>query len=877
MRATAPHPVGREEELEAVVRLLDAPERLPRAVVLSGEAGIGKTTVWLAGIDEAAGRGYRVLSSRPSEAETGFSFAGLTDLLGSSVADVLPDLPPVQRRALEAALLLGESDVSTDDRVVAVAFLAVLRVLSRESRLCLAVDDIQWLDKASLAALRYALDRLDDEPVAALLAVRGDVPAWLRRAIPEGRLQTVEICELSVGATYELLHAHLDLTLPRPTLIRLWETSRGNPFFALELARALRSRGGSVAPGEELPIPSDLGELLRGRLEALSAAALAVAESVAALADPTVSLMEAAGTSDAEAGLTETLARRILELDGERLRFTHPLLGSTIVAHQVPSRRRALHARLASIVPTSEERSRHLALSTTDPNREIAAALEEAARSARTRGAPAAAADLAEHALRLTPRTDQDDARRRLLFAADTHDVAGDTDRAIALLERERDQSPAGPDRAEVIVQLADVQDDPRAAGPLYLEALAEAGDDDALTATIHIRLSGLMAWGDGFEQGHAHAELAVRAARRTDDAEIRCRAKAAQGEWQFRTGRGIQRQLMDEAVTLERSLEAAPLDGGPSDGLARQLVWGFELESARELLHRLLGEHRARSDADGEATVTWWLGLLEWRAGNWEDADRYAAASFEIRAQLGRVMPTDNFPRSVIAAHRGRIDDARESAEREMAGGADMGIRISQSGSSWVLGFIDWSLGDGATALGHLKHAYELRNAFMLDPGQRIELGDLLEVLIAVGELEEADGILASWEERASALDRAWALAILARCRALLLAARGDLEGVVRAVRPGARRACSRRGSVPPCTDASRSREDAASCEEACRRTCDARRRPRRLRTPRRSALGRTDAGRGGPHRRARAVARRADGGRAPNRRPRRRGLHEP
>ena len=113
--------------------------------------------------------------------------------------------------------------------------------------------------------------------------------------------------------------------------------------------------------------------------------------------------------------------------------------------------------------------------------------------------------------------------------------------------------------------------------------------------------------------------------------------------------------------------------------------------------------------------------------------------------------------------------------------GDADMGIRISQSGSSWVLGFVELSLGDAAAALVHLRRAYEIRNAFMLEPAQRIELGDLLEALIAAGELEEADDILTTWEPRAAAIDRAWALAILARCRGLLLAARGDLDGVVR------------------------------------------------------------------------------------------------
>jgi DNA-binding CsgD family transcriptional regulator len=94
------------------------------------------------------------------------------------------------------------------------------------------------------------------------------------------------------------------------------------------------------------------------------------------------------------------------------------------------------------------------------------------------------------------------------------------------------------------------------------------------------------------------------------------------------------------------------------------------------------------------------------------------------------------------------------------------------------VLGFVELSTGDAEAALPYLRRSHEIRNAFMLEPTQRVELGDLLETLIAVGELDEADGILARWQERAATLDRAWALAILARCRGLLLAARGDLEG---------------------------------------------------------------------------------------------------
>ncbi|MDX6423033.1 MAG: hypothetical protein QOI67_504, partial [Gaiellaceae bacterium] len=200
MPVTARQLVGREEELAAILQLLDAPAHLPAAAVLTGEAGIGKTTVWLAGLDAAAARGYRILSSRPSEAEAQSSYLGLTDLLADAAGDVMSELPPIQRRALEVALLLGDSEAHADERVVGAAFLGALRLLAAEAPVCLAVDDIQWLDAASLAAVRHVLARLDHEPVAALLAVRGDVPEWVRRAIPEDRVGTVEVGGLSVGA-----------------------------------------------------------------------------------------------------------------------------------------------------------------------------------------------------------------------------------------------------------------------------------------------------------------------------------------------------------------------------------------------------------------------------------------------------------------------------------------------------------------------------------------------------------------------------------------------------------------------------------------------------------------------------------------------------
>jgi DNA-binding CsgD family transcriptional regulator len=772
--------IGREEELDAIVQLLDRRDLLPGTAVLHGQAGIGKTSLWLAGIDMASSRCRRTLSCRAFEAETTFSYAGLADLLGTVADDVLRELPPIQRRALEAALLLGETETQVDERAVAAAFLAALRLLAADGILCLAVDDVQWLDAASLTAVRFALSRLDDEPIATLLTVRGEPPAWLRRSLAETRLATVELDGLSIGALHELFRTRLDVSFPRPTLVKLSETSGGNPLFALELADALRRRGSALAPGEALPIPSTVDELLRERLLGLGTSAIEMARVVAAVGEATVDIVEGVLGDRCEAALAEALDARILDHDGAHLRFTHPLLGSAVAARQTSAQRRALHTRLATVVPTAEERARHLALATTEPDGDIAATLEDAARSAQARGAPATAAELAEHAFRLTPKDDVGGARRRLFHAAASHHVAGDSDRAIVLLERVRAQAAPGVERASVLIQLAAVQADPHDAEALYHEALAESEGDDALEATTHLRLAALMQWGEGVEGGLVHSEQAASAASRTDDVALRCSALAVYGDWQLRAGRGIARAEMDEAVALERTLPNAPLREGPTWVYCHQLVWSVELDAARRLALELRGAFAARDDAWAEAFALWELGFLEWRAGNWAEGERYAASSLQIRAQLGRVMPHDEFPLAIIAAHLGRIDEARTRSQAAFARAETAGIRIAQSGHAWVLGFVELSLGDATAALPHLRRSSELRNAFMHEPGMRIELGDLLEALVATGELHEADAILATWEARAGALDRAWALAILARCRALLVAARGDLDGAL-------------------------------------------------------------------------------------------------
>ncbi len=198
---SVPHLAGREDELAALLDLLEEPALLPAGAVVVGEAGIGKTTLWNAALEAAEARGYLVLSCRPAEAEAAFSFVGLADLIGGVVPDVLPQLPRPQRRALEAALALSEPEgPAAEEGVVAFAFLSTLRKLAVENRLLLAIDDVQWLDAPSLAMLRFALARLEAEPVAAILTARDEVPVWLRRGVPEARLLTHRARTLSASA-----------------------------------------------------------------------------------------------------------------------------------------------------------------------------------------------------------------------------------------------------------------------------------------------------------------------------------------------------------------------------------------------------------------------------------------------------------------------------------------------------------------------------------------------------------------------------------------------------------------------------------------------------------------------------------------------------
>ena len=269
--------VGRESEIDSVHDFLEAVPGGPIALLIEGEIGIGKTTLWREGIAEAGERGLQVLTSRPVEAEIALPFAVLGDLLGDVPDAALGRLPDPQREALEVALLrAGTKPGGLQRRAVALGVLGALRVLAEDTPLVLAIDDVQWLDPPSADALAFAARRLRDEPIGFLLARRAEASeesrVELETALDSDRLTRLVIGPLDIRSLDRLLRAQLGRQFLRPALVELQRVSGGNPFFALELGRALLTRDVSPAPGEPLPVPATLNELVRERLAGIPTA-----------------------------------------------------------------------------------------------------------------------------------------------------------------------------------------------------------------------------------------------------------------------------------------------------------------------------------------------------------------------------------------------------------------------------------------------------------------------------------------------------------------------------------------------------------------------------------------------------------------------------
>jgi DNA-binding CsgD family transcriptional regulator len=789
--------VGRERELIAVSTFLEAVPAGPAALVIEGEAGIGKTTLWQEGLGAARARGYRALVCRAIRSEAQLAFTGLGDLLDRALDETLSALPDPQRRAIEVALLRADAaGTPVDQRAVSVGVLGILRALAGGGALILAIDDLQAMDPPSTAVLEFVVRRLEHEPVGIMTTVRASErstdPLGLTRIFPNGRLRRIEVGPLSPEPIDQVLRSRLGTTLPLPTMQQLHRTSGGNPLFALEIGRAVLRRGVGPLPEYTVPIPDTLRDLIRERLSALRAHIGRTLLVISALSNPTVAQVAAAlgSLERTAASLAEAVDGGVIEVEGERLRFTHPLLSSVVYSDAPPERRRQIHRRLAQVVSDPEERARHLALAAEAPDREVAAALDDAAKLARLRGAPDAAAQLAEMASRLTPPELADEALRRTTAAAEYHFEAGDMARAHTLLDEVVAAAPPGHTRAEALRRLGNIRyyDDSRAAVDVFLRALDDGGEDPSL----HVAVSRDLAWMFMMQGDLASASIQARTALdRSDDVnddELRAQALTAVSFTRFLAGRQDCMEPLERAVELGGWSPGMRLFPHPNLMFGVMLKWMCEYEASRMKFE----EMRKYSVESGEesplAFLLYHMSELECWTGNMAIAEEYATQSCDLAVQTGQqaTLPVSLYSLALVHAHRGRLDEAKARAEEGLA------LAESTSGAWFrilqnlgVLGFVELSAGNPAGAWSHYRRIGELSFAAGL-----VELGlvrwhpDAVECLLALGETDEARRVLDDLDQRAENLHHPWGLATAARCRGLLLGAGGDLEGALDTLR---------------------------------------------------------------------------------------------
>ena len=762
--------ISRDKELDSMSAFLDRPAEGAAVLVLEGEAGIGKSMLWRAVVDGARERGMRVLTSRPTEAERGLAYVGLGDLFEGVLEDVLPALSTPRRRALEVALLVEEGGAVADPRTLGVAVRSALEVLAAEGPVVLAIDDVQWLDPSSASALAFALRRLDERSILLLLARRlaesTETPDHLERAIGADRVERLHVGPLSLGAIHRLLQQHLALTLARPTLLRVHETSGGNPFYALELARAL---GADADPTQPLPVPETLEGLVRARLDELPPATRESLLLAVAVGRPSAELF--ARLDVTEHVLDPAVAGQVIERTDGTIRFTHPLLGSVVYQGASADERRRAHGRLALVVADPLDRARHLALSTESPDTRVAAVLDDTAALASTRGAPIAAAELAEHALRLTPPRAKGDRHRRALAAARAHRNAGEWTRARAILADLLAEARAGSLRAEALVLLAELESE-RHSVPLLEEALGEAASRPELQSVIHCRL----AWANP-KRGFGHARKALELADELDDDLLRAQARAMQAILRWFAGEA------EAPNDLPARIRAFPSAVG-GELLVREATLAVvntlapipKRDKARALLEREYEEWRER-DEPRSSRALWGLAWVEFWAGRWALAAEYAAGARDISVQYGLEMPQDHLPSAVIAVHRGQLDLARKHSER----GLDLAhqqFRGRPVQLMAVLGLVARWSGDQSAAMEWFEEAD--RRASDLgwgEPSVRWWSGDEIEVLLELGRIQDAIRLLDVWEADAARVAREWVLAHVTRCRGLVAAAQGEVD----------------------------------------------------------------------------------------------------
>jgi len=764
--------LSRDAELAQLQRFLDGGAGSPACLTLLGEPGVGKTTLWEAGLSLAVAGGHAALSARASEAEARLSFAALGDLVDGVGDEVLEELPPPHRRAIEVAVRRVDAGSEPPDKLaICAGFLGALRLLAARRQLIVAVDDVQWLDASSADVLLFAARRVE-AGTRFLLSRRAGRPSDLERVLEVRGVERVELAGLSTGAIARLLAERLGVVPPRRVLRRLYETSHGNPLFALELGRLLAEQG-PPEPGVELPFPQLVEEVFGARVRALGPEVrrllLAVALSAGVTRAELEQVVDPHAVEDAESA-------GVLAVQGGHVRAEHGLLAAT-ARHLSSGRERAdLHRQLAAVVADPAQRALHLALASRAPDEELAAVIAAASLLALETGSAPEGEELARHALRLTPA---DSAARpsRVLELVDAELATGDLLRAGATIAAHLEGLPAGRSRARgylAAARTSDFRDE-----PAFIElALAEAGDDPEVVADAlrrkSLRLSIVLV--QQLDVAEALARDALVAARGAGP-EVEERVLPALAWSLVIQGRPVAELALTDLDRLGGSFERSV-----ARPLAVRLAFRGETAEARSFFRRLARAAEERGLGKAVVALVIQRCELELRCGDvleverlFGELDQWASVD-DISAVQARV-------RALEAAVRGDPAEAARWAGRVLASvdpeASPMWDRLECERALGIAALFSQEANEAVTRLGRVwEHA---KAHHVGDPGAFPVAGDLVEALLLAGDATAAESVTEALARDAHERQHPWGLATADRCAALLALRRGYDEASAR------------------------------------------------------------------------------------------------
>lgn len=763
-------PVGRSTELSTIGRLLSGEPGF-RALLLEGEAGIGKTTLWRAGVVQAARGGALVLAAQPTTLESRVPYAALGDLVRDAPEGAVAGLSGRVGDALRSAALLAADDLVPSDRVVARGLADLLRSIAATTRLVVAIDDVQWLDEQSRVALAYALRRLTAGNARVLLARRQPTQGSteLEDALPGPDLDRLQIGPLSLSALRDLLLERLGAPLTRPLLVRILRASGGNPYYALEIAREL-DRSSTASPSD-VTLPLDVTRLTVNRILRLPP------ETRSALLRLALSSRERGnGRSAALAPAIDHGVAQI-EPDGS-IGFTHPLVAAAVVESAGAGERREAHLALAARAGDALDRARHDALAADGPDPMAATAAAAACATAIQRANMTAALELAELALRLTPESDPVLRLERAFLYADRLDLAGSTPEACAVLDRAIDAAPPGSARSRALARLGYNSwrgGDLETGLAACRRALEETDDLDVL-AEIHESLTWLNA--ADLDQARTSATRLVAIREQQGDPVPLARARLLEAYYAVVTGQPPQRETIEAEIAELASRNV--LDYNPVPEMWTKFT--DRLDDSRAIIAARL--ERARELHEEQFVLACLANLAEldtWRgdlAHAWALVGEASALADEITGST--YLGTLSCAAANLAAIAGRLDDGdRFAAEARRSVTEPIVDALSRAAGGAV-----------AFAAGRLREADEAFTAAtaildgigMREPARYRFHGDHVEVLVGLGELERASSLVERLERRLAVFERPWLAVVACRGRALVAAAAGDVERAVEA-----------------------------------------------------------------------------------------------